>query len=47
VTTLRAPPAFPPIVIKFTATEDGSTLALALPRPRVAYVIKADTKALN
>ena len=46
VTALRPPPAFPPIVVKFSATEDGATLPLALPRPVTAYVIKADTKSL-
>ena len=44
VTALRPPPAFPPITVKFVATEDGNDLALVLPRPRTAYVIKADTK---
>ena len=46
VTALRPPPAFPPIVVKFVATEDGNKLALALPRPRTAYVLKADTMPL-
>lgn len=46
VTALRAPPSFPPIVVKFIATEDGSEMALALPRPNSAYVIKADTKPM-
>ena len=44
VTALR--PSFPPIVVKFTATEGGATLPLALPRPRTAYVMKVDTKPL-
>ena len=44
VTALR--PSFPPIVVKFTATESGATLPLALPRPRTAYVMKVDTKPL-
>ena len=46
VKALRPPPSFPPIVVKFIATEDGSKLVLALPQPRVAYVIKNDTKPL-
>jgi hypothetical protein len=46
VTALRAPPSFPPIVVKFIATADGSDMALALPRPNSAYVIKADTKPM-
>ena len=46
VTALRPPPAFPPIVVKFVATEDGNKLVLALPRPRTAYVLKADTMPL-
>ena len=46
VKALRPPPSFLPIVVKFIATEDGSKLVLALPQPRVAYVIKNDTKPL-
>ena len=36
VTALRPPPAFPPITVKFVATEDWNDLALVLPRPRTA-----------
>lgn len=47
VTALRPPPSFPPVVVKYIATEHGETISLALPRPRSAYVIKADTKPLQ
>ena len=36
---------FPPIVVRYTATLDGCTLALALPSPVTAYVLACDVKA--
>ena len=38
VTALRAPPAWPPIVVKFTATLEDVKNRLALPEPISAYV---------
>ena len=38
VTDFRKPPAWPPIVVKFTATLDGNKNRLALPEPVSAYV---------
>lgn len=41
VIALRLPPAWPPIVVKYTATLDGVTNRLALPEPVTAY-LRAD-----
>lgn len=41
VIALRPPPAWPPIVVKYTATLDGVTNRLALPEPITAY-LRAD-----
>ena len=38
VIKIRAPPAWPPIVVKFTATLEGGTHRLALPDPITAYL---------
>ena len=45
VTNLRT--VYPPIVIKYIATEEGSTQLLLLPSPRTAYVHRGDTRKLS
>ena len=35
---------FPRIIVKYTATEDGNTAAIALPEMRTAYVTMADVE---
>ena len=42
VTSLRN--QFPRIVVKYTATEDGETAAIALPEMRSAYLCAADVQ---
>ena len=44
ITGFRPPPAWPPIVVKFSATEDGNTLNLLLPQPNTAYVHRGDVR---
>jgi hypothetical protein len=36
---------FPRIVVKYIATEDGNTAAIALPEMRTAYLTMADVEA--
>ena len=47
VTAFRPPPAWPPIVVKFTATEDGNDMRLLLPQPLTAFVHRGDVKTLE
>ena len=35
---------FPRIIVKYIATEDGNTVAIALPEMRTAYVTMADVE---
>ena len=42
VTGLRK--QFPRIVVKYIATEDGNTTAIALPEMKTAYVMMADVE---
>lgn len=44
VNKIRAPTAWPPITVKFTATLDGMTTRLALPEPVTAYVHADDVR---
>ena len=44
VTKIRPPPAWPPIVVRFTATLHGVTNRLALPDPVTAYVHADDVR---
>ena len=44
MTKIRPPPAWPPIVVRFTATLDGVTNRLALPDPVTAYVHADDVR---
>ena len=46
VLALRKHPAWPPITVKYIGDETGCSEPLLLPQPRVAYVIKADTRAV-
>ena len=46
ITAFRSRPAWPPIVVKFKATEDGNTQKLLLPQPITAYVHRGDIKLL-
>ena len=41
------PGHFPPIVVKYMATEAGDEAALLLPQPRTAYVHRGDTRTLE
>ena len=44
VTKIRAPPAWPPIVVKYTATLEGNKNRLALPEPISAYLHADDVR---
>ena len=44
VTKIRAPPAWPPIVVKYTATLEGNKNRLALPEPITAYLHADDVR---
>jgi hypothetical protein len=44
VTSFRKPPAWPPIVVKYTATLEGVTTRLALPDPVTAYCHADDVR---
>ena len=45
ITKLRS--VYPPIVIKYFATEDGYTQPLLLPTPRIAHVHRGDMQAMS
>ena len=46
IVKLNERPVWPPLRVKYLETEDGTTMALALPSPRVANVSAADVKPL-
>ena len=46
VTALRAPPAWPPITVKYNATLQGVTNRLALPEPVKAYLHVVDVRRI-
>jgi len=47
IEAIRPPHRWPPVVVRFTATPEGDTQPLLLPRPITAYVHRADINLLN
>ena len=46
IVKLNQAPIWPPLQVKYLATQEGATAALLLPSPRVANVSAADVKPL-